>query len=166
VDLRFVAFDLIARDATLRTLLANYVRRLEADGPPEDGAVSCFVSLRWALDERPSAPVGSELLTAQVHVSPDDSCPLAHLDLVLQRLCAALSLVGPNPCITAHCLTMSGAIADGRFGTLFRTGTWAIAPVPTAPEDAAPTTTVPWSGWVEPDASRLLVTGVGALSMN
>ena len=40
MDLRFVAFDLIARDATLRTLLANYARRLEADGAPEDRTAS------------------------------------------------------------------------------------------------------------------------------
>ena len=127
MDLRFVAFDLIARDATLRTLLANYAKRLEAEGAPEHRAESCFVSLRWTVDERVSAPAGSELLTVQVHVSRGDSCPPAHLDGVLQRLRAALTAVGPNPCITARCLTTSGAGADSRFGTLFKTSTWVIA---------------------------------------
>src|SRR3712207_7816300 len=36
VDLRLVAFNLIARDATLVTLLADYARYLEADGAPGD----------------------------------------------------------------------------------------------------------------------------------
>lgn len=166
MDLRFVAFDLIARDATLRTLLANYAKRLEAEGAPEHRAESCFVSLRWTVDERVSAPAGSELLTVQVHVSRGDSCSPAHLDGVLQRLRAALTAVGPNPCITARCLTTSGAGADSRFGTLFKTSTWVIAPVPTEPKRAAPIKLLPWSAWGRPDASGLLVAGVGALSMN
>jgi len=166
VDLRFVAFDLIARDATLRTLLANYAKRLEAEGAPEHRAESCFVSLRWTVDERTCAPAGSELLAVQVHVARGDSCSPARLDGVLQRLRAALTAVGPNPCITARCLTTSGASADSRFGTLFKTSTWVISPVPTEPKRAAPTTLVPWSVRDRPDASGLLVAGVGALSMN
>lgn len=166
MDLRFVAFDLIARDATLRTLLANYAKRLEAEGAPEHGAEACFVSLRWTVDERTCAPAGSELLAVQVHVARGDSCSPAHLDGVLQRLRAALTAVGPNPCITARCLTTSGASADSRFGTLCKTSTWVIAPVPTEPKRAAPTTLVPWSVRDRPDASGLLVAGVGALSMN
>lgn len=166
MDLRVVAFNLIARDATLRTLLANYARRLEADGAPGDRTASCFVSLRWTVDERTSAPAEAELLTLQVHASQDDSRPLAQLDRVLQRLRAALTVSGPNPCITARCLTTSGAVADDRFGTLVRTSTWTIAPVRPQPETPAPTTFVPWSVWSEPDGSGLLVPGVGALSMN
>jgi hypothetical protein len=166
VDLHFVAFDLIARDATLRTLLANYARRLEADGAPEDPAASCFVSLRWTVDERASAPAGSELLDLQVHAAGDDSCALAQLDRVLQRLRGALTTVGPNPCITARCLATSGAVADSRFGTLVKTSTWRIAPVSTAPRAAAPTGLVPWSVWCEPGGSGLRVSGVGVLSMN
>ncbi len=166
MDLRFVAFNLIARDVTLRTLLANYARRLEAEGVPEHEGESCFVSLGWTVDERTSAPSGSELLTVQVHVSRRGSCSPAQLDGVLQRLRAALTAVGPNPCITARCLTTSGARADSRFGTLVKTSTWAIAPVPTEPKRAAPIGLVPWSVWGGSDASGFLVTGVGALSMN
>lgn len=166
MDLRFVAFNLIARDATLRTLLANYARLLEAEGAPADRAESCFVSLRWTVDERTSAPAGSELLTIQVHVSRDDSRSPADLDGVLQRLRAALTAAGPNPCITARCLTTSGASADSRFGTLVKTSTWAIAPVPTEPKGVPPITLVPWSVWGGPGACGLLVPGVGALSMN
>ena len=166
MDLHFVAFDLIARDATLRTLLANYARRLEADGAPEDPAASCFVSLRWTVDEHSCAPAGSELLTLQVHASGDDSCSLAQLDQVLQRLRAALTTVGPNPCITARCLTTSGAAPDSRFGTVVRTSTWRIAPVSTEPRAAAATGLVPWSVWSEPDGSGLLVRGLGVLSLN
>jgi hypothetical protein len=166
VDLRFVAFDLIARDATLRTLLANYARRLEAEGTPEHWAESCFVALRWTADERVSAPAGSELLTVQVHVSRDDSRSPTHLDGVLQRLRTALTAVGPNPCITARCLTTSGTSADGRFGTLCKATTWVIAPVPAEPKRVAPIALGPWPVGARPDASGLLVAGVGALSMN
>jgi hypothetical protein len=166
VDLRIVAFNLIARDATLRTLLANYARRLDADGAPEHREASCFVSLRWAVDERTCAPAGSELLTIEVHASGDDSSSLRHVDRVLQRLRAALTTVGPNPCITARCLTTSGAIADNRFDTLCTTSTWTIAPVPAEPKGAAPTGLVRWSVWSEPDGSGLLVPGVGVLSLN
>jgi hypothetical protein len=166
VDLRIVAFNLIARDTTLRTLLADYARRLEADGAPEDRTGSCFVSLRWTVDERTSAPAGSELLTLQVHASGDDSRSLAELDGVLRRLRAALTTVGPNPCITARCLATSGAVADSRFGTVVKTSTWRVAPVRTAPKATAPTTLVRWSVWSQPDGTGLLVPGVGALSMN
>ena len=85
MDLRVVAFNLIARDATLRTLLANYARRLEADGAPGDRTASCFVSLTWTVDERTCTPAGSELLTLRVHASRHDACSLAELDRVLER---------------------------------------------------------------------------------
>lgn len=165
MDLRFVAFNLIARDATLRTLLANYARRVEVDGAPQDRTASCFVRLSWTVDDRAGAPAGSELLTLQVHALRD-GCSLADLDGVLQRLRAALTTVGPNPCITARCLTTSGATADDRFGTLVRTSTWTIAPVSTEPEVPARTRLVPWSVWSEPDGSGLHVAGIGVLSMN
>ena len=125
---------------------------------------SCFVSLRWTVDERTSAPPEAELLTLQVHASQDDSCPLAQLDRVLQRLRAALTTVGPNPCITARCLTTSGAAPDSRFGTVVRTSTWRIAPVST--ERRAAAGLVPWSVCSEPDGSGLLVRGIGVLSLN
>ena len=166
MDLRMVAFNLIARDATLLTLLANHARRLEADGAAEDRPASCFVSLTWTVDERSSAPAGSELLTLRVHAALDDSCPLAQLDQVLQRLRTALTTVGPNPCITARCLTTSGAVPDRRFGTVVRTSTWRIAPVPPRPATAAPTVPVPWPVWSELDGSGLRALGVGALSLN
>ena len=166
MDLRFVAFDLIARDVTLRTLLANYAQRLDADGAAESPTASCFVSLTWTVDEHGSAPAGSELLTLQVHAAQDDPGSLAQLDQVLQRLRAALTTVGPNPCITARCLTTSGAVPDSRFGTFVRTSTWRIAPVSTEPETAAPVRTVPWRVWSEPDGSGLRALGLGELSLN
>ncbi len=166
MDLRMVALNLIVRDAVLRTLLANYARRLEADGAAEGRTASCFASVRWTVDERSSAPAGSELLTLQVHATRDDSCSLAQLDQVLQRLRAALTTVGPNPCITARCLTTSGAVPDSRFGTVVRTSTWRIAPVSTGPEAGAPIRLVPWSVGSEPDGSGLRVPGVGVLSLN
>ncbi|MGR6963831.1 hypothetical protein ACU610_05145 [Geodermatophilus sp. URMC 61] len=166
MDLRIVAFNLIARDATLRTLLANYARRLESDGTPDERTASCFVSLRWTVDERSSAPAGSELLTLQVHAPRDDSCSLAELDRVLQRLRTALTTVGPNPCLSARCLTTSGAVPDSRFGTVVRTSTWRITPVSTEARAAAPTGLVPWSVWSGPGGCGLLVPGVGVLSLN
>ena len=166
MDLRMVAFNLIARDATLLTLLANHARRLEADGAAEDRPASCFVSLTWTVDERSSAPAGSELLTLQVHAPRNDAGSLAELDRVLERLHAALATVGPNPCITARCLTTSGAVPDSRFGTVVRTSTWQIAPVSTEPGAGAPTRFVPWSVGSEPDGSGLRVPGIGVLSLN
>ncbi|WP_217636089.1 hypothetical protein [Geodermatophilus siccatus] len=161
-----MAFNLIARDATLLTLLANDARRQEADGAAEDRTASCFVSLRWTVDEHSSAPAGSELLTLQVHAAGDDSCSLAQLDQVLQRLRAALTTVGPNPCITARCLTTSGPVPDSRSGTVVRTSTWRIAPVSTEPRAAAATRLAPWCVWSEPDGSGLRVPGLGVLSLN
>ena len=165
MDLRLAAFNLIARDTSLRTLVANYARRLEAQDAADHRVDPCFVSLRWTVDERACAPAGSELLTAQVHVSWHDSRSPAHVDGVLQRLRAALTVVGPNPCITARCLTTSGASADSRFGTLFKTSTWAIAPVP-EPRRPAPIRLGPWSAWGRPDVSGPSVAAVGALSLN
>ena len=101
-----------------------------------------------------------------MHAPGDDSSSLAQIDRVLQRLQGALTTVGPNPCITARCLTTSGAVPDSRFGTVVRTSTWRIAPVSTEPETAAPIRTVPWPVWSEPDGSGLRALGVGELSLN
>jgi hypothetical protein len=166
VDLRFVAFNLIARDATLRTLLANYARYLEADGAPGDQALSCFVSLSWAVDERTPAPAGRELLTIRVHVSREVPCPKDHLDGVCERLRVALTAAGPNPCLTARCLTTSDAIADTHFGTFVKSSTWAIAAVQAESKVSPPTRLVPWSVCGGPDASGLLTGDVAALSLN
>src|SRR3712207_2767951 len=138
VDLRLVAFNLIARDATLVTLLANYARYLEADGAPGDQALSCFVSLSWAVDERTPAPADRELLTIQVHVSRDVPRPQDRLDGVCERLRVALTAAGPNPCLTAQCLTTSDVIADTHFGTFVKSSTWEIAAVQVESEVSPP----------------------------
>ncbi len=167
MDLRFVAFDLIARDAELRTLLANYAGRLEPDRAPGSTATtSCFIVLTWTADERSSAPAGSELLTAQVHVSRDDSSRPVYFDWILRRLHAALTARAPNPCITVRCVTTSDEDVDGGLDTVFKTGTWAIAPVPAQRAAAALTELVPWTGYVEADAAELIASGVAALGMN
>lgn len=167
MDMRFVAFDLIARDAALRTLLVNYGRRLGLSGALRDPATTTdFIALTWTPDERASAPAGSELLTAQVHVSRNDSdCP-ERLDRVLQRLRAALTAAGPNRCITVRCLSTSGEDVDSRFGTVCKTSTWAIAPVPTRRDRGTGLRLAPWSGPVELDAGGRVVSGTGAPSMN
>ena len=162
MELRSVAVNLIVRDATLRTLLANYARRLEGEEAPDPH----FISLSWAVDDRARTPAGSELLIVDVHVSRDDPWSPAQLDGVLQRLRTALTRTGPNPCITARCLTTSGAGADSRFGTLSTSSTWAVAPVPAEPERATPIDLGPWRVWGGPDAPGLLVPGLGVLSMN
>lgn len=165
MDLRIVAFNLIARDTTLRTLLANYARQLGGDGA-SDQAEPRFVALRWAADQRAQAPAGSELLTVQVHVPPDDACPPEHLDAVLRRLAAALTAAGPAPCITVRCLGTSGTSVDSRFGTLVKSSTWRVAPVPVEPERAAAVRLVPWRVWGGSGSAGHLVPGVGALSLN
>lgn len=166
MELRSVAVNLIVRDATLRTLLANYARRLEGEGAPEYRAEPQFISLSWAVDDRARPRAGSEVLIVDVHVSRDHPCSPAQLDAVLQRLRAALTRTGPNPCLTARCLTTSGAGADSRFGTLTTSSTWAIDPVPAEPERAHPIDLGPWRVWGGPDAPGLLVPGLGVLSMN
>ncbi len=166
MDLRFVAFNLIARDATSRTLLANHARYLEADGATGDQALPCFVSWSWAVDERTPAPAGRELLTIRVHVSRDVPCPQDHLDGVCERLRVPLTAAGPSPCLTARCLTTSDAIADAHIGAFVRSSTWAIAAVQAESKVSSPTRRVPWSVWGGPDASGVLAGGVAALSQN
>ncbi len=167
MDLRFVAFDLIARDAALRTLLVNYGRRLGLSSDLRGTATTTdFIALTWTPDQRASAPAGSELLTAQVHICRDGSdCP-GRLDRLLQRLRAALTTAGPHRCITARCLSTSGEDVDSRFGTVFKSSTWAVAPVPARRDRGTALRLVPWSGPVELDAGGLVASGAGVPSMN
>ena len=95
MELRSVAVNLIVRDATLRTLLANYARRLEGEGAPEHRAEPQFISLSWAVDDRARARAGSEVLIVDVHVSRDEE--VGHLAddevvVVLRRHRGALAV--------------------------------------------------------------------------
>ncbi|MGY1761428.1 hypothetical protein ACI79G_04315 [Geodermatophilus sp. SYSU D00779] len=166
MDLRFVAFNLIARDATLVTLLANYARHLEDDGAPGDQAPSCFVSLSWAVDEHTPAPAGRELLTIHAHVSRDVPRPQDHLEGICERLRAALTTAGPNPCLTARCLTTSDVIADAHSWTFVKTSTWEIAAVQAESKVSPATRLVPWSVCGGTDAPGLRAGSAAAPSLN
>src|SRR4051812_35274570 len=104
MDLRFAVFNLIFRDAVLRSLLVNYADRVESGCLPErTWTGACYVELKWADNDSASAPAGSQLLTAQVHMPRHRSAEQVCLDAVLQRLRAALPVKAANGSFTVRC---------------------------------------------------------------
>jgi hypothetical protein len=141
MDLRFAAFELITRDATLRALLVNHADHLDrARGPkpPEPGC--CFLALAWGTGDRP----GSALLTARVHLPRRLAGGQPSLDTVLARLRTALTTPAARGALTARCLAPPHAGVEEGDGTVFRTGLFEISPAPPRGSGAALLALAPW----------------------
>jgi hypothetical protein len=129
MDLRFAVFNLIFRDAVLRTLLVNYADRVESRCLPErTWTGACYVELTWTDNDAASAPAGSQLLTAQVHVSRHRSAEQVFLDAVLQRLREALPVNAANGLFTVRCRETTREVVDSGVDTVFKATTFEVAP--------------------------------------
>jgi hypothetical protein len=166
MDLRFAAFVLITRDATLRTLLVNYADRVECGHTPESAAPTCFLALKWAVNDRPSAPAGSQLLTASVHMNRDRESEPRFLDHVLTRLRAALAKPVRNPVIMIRCLGTSPEVMDDGVDTIFKCSTFEVAPAPQHSTGAALIELAPWPGCVDTGTAAFVAPGDAVASMN
>lgn len=167
MDLRFAAFELIARDSGLRALLVSYADHVEhdrdRDGPAPD---ACFVALQWTGDERASAASGPQLLTARVHMPARRCREHLFLDLVVQRLRSALAADRADRLIAARCLGTSGELVDSAAETVFKTCTFEISPAVPRPTGAILRRLVPWPGDVDRGGSGSVTAGDAVASLN
>lgn len=167
MDLRFAAFELITRDAELRALLVNYADRVEqGHGPDGTAPATCFLALKWTDNDRPEAPAGSQLLTAQVHMPRHHSSDLPFLDLVLARLRAALTVNPANALITTRCLETSPEVMEDGVDTIFKTSTFEVAPAPPQRTGVAVLELAPWTGCVQLGEASFIAPSGAAPSMN
>jgi hypothetical protein len=90
--------------------------------------VACCVELTWTDDDAASAPAGSQLLTAQVHVSRHRSAEQVCLDAVLQRLREALPVSAANGSLTVRCRETTREVVDSGVDTVFKATTFEVAP--------------------------------------
>jgi hypothetical protein len=161
MDLRFTVFNLIFRDAVLRSLLLNYADRIEYGRLPErTESGACYVSLKWTDDNTMSAPAGAQLLTAQVHMPRHRSDEKVCLDAVLQRLRTALPLNSDSAAFTVRCRETTRDVMDSGVGTIFKASTFEIAPVPLRRVGGALLELPPWTGFLEVRAAHLALSGL------
>lgn len=167
MDLRFVAFDLIARDSGLRALLVNHADRVEhvcgAGGRAPD---TCFMALDWACGDREHPNTGEQLLTVRVHMPRQRAGERLFLDFVLDRLRAALAVDAPGTLITVRCLGTSREFQDSGTGTIFKTSRFEISPVAGQRNGAALLTLAPWSGAAHPGTGGVITSGGADPGMN
>jgi hypothetical protein len=167
MDLRFAAFELITRDAELRTLLVNYAYRVEHGHAPDGTAPArCFLALKWTDNDRPGAPAGSQLLTARVHMPRHRASEPPFLDLVLARLRAALTVSAATALITTRWLGTSTMAMEYGADTIFKTSTFEIAPVPPQRTGAALLGLAPWTGCVRRGEASFIAPSGAVPSMN
>lgn len=170
MDLRFVAFDLIARHAGLRALLVNYADRIEhghaPDGPATGG---CFLALQWIGDDPTCAPAEPQLLTAQAHMPRHCSTDPLFLDFVLERLTAALTVGAARELIAIRRLATSRGFAESDVGTIYKASAFEIAPAPRQRTREAVLDLErlePWTGGVHPGACGVVRSSSAFMSMN
>lgn len=129
MDVRLAVFNLIFRDAALRMLLINYADRVESGRlPARTWTGACYVELKWADNDAASAPEGSQLLTAQVHMPRHRSAEQVCLDDVLQRLRAALPVNATSGSFTVRCRETTREVLGSGVDTVFKTTTFEVAP--------------------------------------
>jgi hypothetical protein len=152
MDLRFEAFNLIERDPVLRALLVTCATRLEYAGASDARATEdCFVVLTWTDGERLNAPPGTEVLRADVHVARDGRARLWHLDMVLQRLDAALTDDVARGLVTARRVGTRHRVRESTGDTIVTSSTFEIAPVRPRIVPFAP-----WRSAADPEFSDLV----------
>jgi hypothetical protein len=125
MSLRLAVGGLLVRDAVLGTLLLNYADRLEHRR--SGCSAPCFIVPGWS--GRGSAdPPESELFTVEAHTSVADPRREDNLDAILRLLHAVLTDGAVDRSITARRVGTSPKVHDSGLDTVFRVGTWAIAP--------------------------------------
>jgi hypothetical protein len=174
MNLRRVVGGLMARDAVVARLLMNYADRLVRERPGHPAPPGpCFLVPMWDSDERPSPPPASQLFAVEAHTRRDDPCPHDSLDILLALLHSVLTDAVARWSITARFDGATENLTVSSLGTVYKVGTWQIAPAP--PWD--PGTPGAGTSGARPAQPRLLpwpdrpmtatgLAGVGAASMN
>jgi hypothetical protein len=170
MDLRFVAFDLIARHPGLRALLVNYADRIEHGHAPDGPSTgTCFLALQWIGNDPSCAPAEPQLLTAQAHIPRHRSSEHLFLDFVLERLRAALTVGAARELIAIRCLATSRDFAESDVGTIYKTSAFEIAPATRQRTREAVLKLErlePWTGGVHLGAGGAVRSSSAFMSMN
>jgi hypothetical protein len=126
MDLRFLAFELIARDDVLKRLLVNYADRLDGVCAGEGTRESCYLALQWADCGRSATASGPQSLTARVHLPRDRADEQSYLDIVLRRLDAALVTGAASGVLTVRRVTPRCEPLEHGTDTVFKTRTFEV----------------------------------------
>ena len=103
MDLRFALFERIARDSVLSRLLVNYADRLDDRGVlPGPARDTCYLTMEWTTGDRTSTCSEGESLIVRAHVPRHRSEERSYLDVVLQRLDAAVAVDDADGSITVR----------------------------------------------------------------
>jgi hypothetical protein len=162
-----VVGGLLTRNAVVSRLLWNYADRLERgwSGHCSRRSAPCFIVPHWSVDQLPSAPFGSRLLTVHAHTSRTDPSRHETLDAILRLLHVVLTDDHAGSSVMARRLRAPADLVAGELDTVVRLGIWEIAPVPSRRLEAGQRRLLPW-----PDCSTSVVaTGAPApatISMN
>jgi hypothetical protein len=152
MDVRLVVGGLLTRNAVLSRLLWNYADRLE-EGFSRHCSLSapCFIVPNWRVDQPPSAPFGSRLLTVQAHTSRTDPRRHETLDAILRLVHVVLTDDHAGSSVRALRVRTPVDLVAGELDTVVRLGIWNVAPVPRRLE-AGSRRLLPW-----PDCSTSVV---------
>ncbi len=131
MDLRFALFERIARDSVLSRLLVNYANRLDDSaltlGPTDD---TCYLTMEWTTGDRTNTTSEGESLTVRAHLPRHRSEEPSCLDVVLQRLDAAVAVDDADGSITVRRRVTSPDVVQTGADTIFRTRIYDVAAVP------------------------------------
>jgi hypothetical protein len=131
MDLRFALFERIARDSVLSRLLVNYADRLDDSafplGPTDD---TCYLTMEWTTGDRTNTSSEGESLTVRAHIPRHRSEERPYLDVVLQRLDAAVAVDDADESITVRRRVTSPDVVQTGADTIFRTRIYDVAAVP------------------------------------
>jgi hypothetical protein len=131
MDLRFALFERIARDSLLSRLLVNYADRLDDSaillGPTDD---TCYLTMEWTTGDRTNMSSEGESLTVRAHIPRHRCEERSYLDVVLQRLDAAVAVDDADGSITARRRVTSPDVVQTGADTIFRTRIYDTAAVP------------------------------------
>jgi hypothetical protein len=131
MDLRFALFERIARDSVLSRLLVNYADRLDDRGVlPGPARDTCYLTMEWTTGDRTSTCSEGESLIVRAHVPRHRSEERSYLDVVLQRLDAAVAVDDADGSITVRRRVTSPDVVQTGADTIFRTRIYDVAAVP------------------------------------
>ncbi len=131
MDLRFALFERIARDSVLSRLLVNYADRLDDSAfPLGPTAVTCYLTMEWTTGGRTNTSSEGESLTVRAHIPRRRSEERSCLDVVLQRLDAAVAVDDADGSITVRRRVTSPDVVQNGADTIFRTRIYDVAAVP------------------------------------
>lgn len=158
MDVRLVVGGLLTRNAVVSRLLWNYADRLERGRSGHfSAAATCFIVPDWSVDQLPSAPFESRLLTVHAHTSRIDPNPHETLDAILRLLHVVLTDDHAGSFVSARRLGTPADLVVSELDTVVRLGNWDIAPVPSRRLEAGQGRLLPW-----PDCSTSVAAATGA----